>query len=176
MEPDLLITEASPDVIAQTGCLRQVRRLVPKIKTLIIDMDADEATFLDAIRAGAIGFLLRDCSTADVLAAVRALARNEAYCPPQFCLQLLNYVARERFPLPSIQVKQETGLTLRQQQIVPLIAKGMTNKEIAAHLNLSEQTVKNHVHSMLQRTGAKDRLTVVDMARNVTHLSGNILG
>jgi DNA-binding NarL/FixJ family response regulator len=169
-----LITEVSPSVLVEAGFLRQVMRLVPKIKVLSIDMHEDEVTFLEAVRAGVIGFLLRDCSTADVLAAVRALARNEAFCPPRLCLALLNHVARERLPLPSIQVKLQLGLTLRQQQILPLIAKGLTNKEIAGHLNLSEQTVKNHVHSMLQRTGAKDRLTVVDLARHTTHYSRTI--
>lgn len=66
---------------------------------------------------------------------------------------------------PSIEVRLQLGLTRRQQEIAPLIAKGLTNKEIAARLNLSEQTVKNHVHSMLRRTGAKDRLTVAGQAR-----------
>jgi DNA-binding NarL/FixJ family response regulator len=170
---DLLITEPSLSALAETGLLRQVMRLVPNIRILIIDMHEDEATFVEAVRAGAIGFLLRDCSTVDVLEAVQALGRNEAFCPPRLCLALLNHVARERLPLPSIQVKLQLGLTLRQQQIVPLIAKGLTNKEIATHLNLSEQTVKNHVHSMLQRTGAKDRLTVVDLARTTQYSPTN---
>jgi DNA-binding NarL/FixJ family response regulator len=65
----------------------------------------------------------------------------------------------------------QLGLTRREQQIIPMIAKGLTNKEIAAHFNLSEQTVKNHVHTMLQRTGAKDRLTLVDLARNTNYSS-----
>jgi len=57
------------------------------------------------------------------------------------------------------------GLTRRQQQLVPLIAQGLTNKEIASHLNLSEQTVKNHIHRMLRRVGASDRLQVIDLTR-----------
>ena len=126
-------------------------------------MQEDEATFLETVREGAIGFLLRDCSAADVLTAVRTIVQGEAFCPPRLCLALLNHISNERLPLPSIQVKLQLGLTRRQQQIVPLIAKGWTNKEIACQLNLSEQTIKNHIHSMLRRTGANDRLAVVDL-------------
>jgi DNA-binding NarL/FixJ family response regulator len=57
------------------------------------------------------------------------------------------------------------GLTRREQQLVPLIAQGFTNKEIASYLHLSEQTVKNHIHRILQRIGASDRLAVVEMVR-----------
>jgi len=62
-------------------------------------------------------------------------------------------------------VREQLGLTRRQQEIAPLLADGLTNKEIASRLNLSEQTIKNHVHSMLRRTGAKDRLEVAGQAR-----------
>jgi DNA-binding NarL/FixJ family response regulator len=71
---------------------------------------------------------------------------------------------------PSARIKIEFGLTRRQQQIVPLIAQGLTNKEIASHLTLSEQTVKNHIHGIMRRVGAIDRLQVIDL----THFSGGI--
>ena len=170
-KPELLVTDASPGVLSESGLLRRVIRFVPTIKVLVVDMHEDEGTFLEAVRAGAIGFLLRDCSTADVLSAVRALTNNEAFCPPRLCLALLNHVAREHLSVPSIQVKLQLGFTRRQQQIIPLIARGLTNKEIAVHLGLSEQTIKNHLHTMLQRTGARDRLTLVDLARNVAYPS-----
>ena len=70
--------------------------------------------------------------------------------------------------MPSARFRIEFGLTRRQQQIVPMIAQGLTNKEIASNLNLSEQTVKNHVHGIMRRVGADDRLQVID----VTRLSG----
>ncbi len=174
--PDVLITEANPGVSSEDRLLRQVLRLSPDIKVLIVDMQEDEATFLETVREGAVGFLLRDCSAADVLTAVRTIVQGQAFCPPRLCLALLNHISNERLPLPCIQVKLQLGLTRRQQQIVPLIAKGWTNKEIACQLNLSEQTIKNHIHSMLRRTGANDRLEVVDLTRQTTHsdaLQGN---
>jgi DNA-binding NarL/FixJ family response regulator len=62
-------------------------------------------------------------------------------------------------------MKLELGLTRRQQQVIPLISRGLTNKEIGSHLNISEQTVKNHIHNIMQRLGANDRLQVVDQTR-----------
>ena len=171
--PNVLITEANPGGSSEDRLLRQVFRLSPALKVLIVDMQEDEATFLETVREGAIGFLLRDCSAADVLTAVRTIVQGEAFCPPRLCLALLNHISNERLPLPSIRVKLQLGLTRRQQQIVPLIAKGWTNKEIASQLNLSEQTIKNHIHSMLRRTGANDRLAVVDLTRQTTHASDN---
>lgn len=165
--PDVIITEANPSASSRGGFLRRILSLSAGAKTLIVDLKGDDQSFLEAVRAGATGFLLRDCSAADVLTAVRSLARGEPFCPPHLCLKLLQYVSEERFTGPSTEVRVQLGLTRRQQEIAPLLAEGLTNKEIAVRLNLSEQTVKNHVHSMLRRTGAKDRFAVADQARSV---------
>jgi DNA-binding NarL/FixJ family response regulator len=101
----------------------------------------------------------------DVVAAVRAVAQDEAACPPRLCFSLFKYVSREWNLVPNIRVKVRLGLTRRQQQLIPLVAQGLTNKEIASHLLLSEQTIKNHIHRMMQRVGAEDRLAIVEMVR-----------
>ena len=101
----------------------------------------------------------------DVMVAVRAAVQDEAVCPPRLCFSLFRYMAGTYTSLPNVRVKAQLGLTRRQQQLVPLLAQGLTNKEIATQLNLSEQTVKNHVHRMLQRVGAGDRLSVVEMVK-----------
>jgi DNA-binding NarL/FixJ family response regulator len=67
--------------------------------------------------------------------------------------------------MPNFQIRASLGLTRREQQLVQMIGLGLTNKEIAAQLNLSEQTVKNHVHRMLRKAGASDRLAVVELCR-----------
>jgi DNA-binding NarL/FixJ family response regulator len=112
-----------------------------------------------------VGYLLKDASSADVISAVRSVAQGQAICPCQLSMPLFRTVARQWTSVPSSQIKLEMGLTRRQQQLVPLIAQGLTNKEIASHLNLSEQTVKNHIHRMLRRVGASDRLQVIDLTR-----------
>lgn len=111
------------------------------------------------------GYVLQSASALDIVAAVRAVQQNEAVCPPHLCLASFRHVARGRESFSWLRPKAQTGLTRREQQLVPLIAQGFTNKEIASDLNLSEQTVKNHIHRILQRIGVSDRLAVVHRMR-----------
>lgn len=144
-----------------------VHKALPELKVILLGMEEDTEPFLGAVQAGAMGYLLKEASALEVVTAVRAVAQDEAVCPPRLCRALFQHVSRERkeVPIPSGQLRIQLGLTRRQQQLVPLLARGLTNKEIASHLNLSEQTIKNHVHRMLQRVGADDRLEVVEMVR-----------
>ena len=161
---NVLILDGVTARLSKCCLISEVLALDRSLKVVLIDMDNDPATFLECVRAGALGYVLRDASAAEVVSAVRAVAEGQAVCPAELCRCLFCALA-ERRHLPSAQVKLEFGLTRRQQQLVPLIAQGLTNKEIATHLNISEQTVKNHIHSILRRTGATDRLQVTDLTR-----------
>src|SRR5215471_14764473 len=127
--------------------------LVGAMKTILIGMDADEKQFLAAVRAGIMGYLLKDASTGDVIAAVRAVSRGEVVCPTRLCSVLFRFVAQAPEPF-SARRNAKPDLTLRQQQLVSLVAKGLTNKEIASQLNLSEFTVRNHIHRILKQVDA----------------------
>lgn len=134
-------------------------------KIVLIGMEADETQFLAMVRAGVTGYLLKDAPASEVIHAVRAVFRGEAVCPPQLCHTLFRFVAQtaEQMPLQSSTAKPD--LTLRQQQLVSLVAKGLTNKEIAARLNLSEYTVRNHIHRILKQVDAESRSEAVDVIR-----------
>ena len=162
---DVLLVDPMNGDRSDLPFVQQVARAVPRLKLVLIDMTDDESTFLRAVRAGAVGYILQNASALDIVAAVRAVQQGEAVCPPRLCLKLFKHVALERSPLPNIRTKSHMGLTRREQQLIPLIAQGFTNKEIASHLHLSEQTIKNHIHRILQRIGASDRLEVVEMVR-----------
>jgi len=134
-------------------------------KTILIGMGSDEDQFIAAIRSGATGYLLQDASSSDVVAAVRAVSRGEAVCPSQLCSTLFRFVvqrARETHPQNST---SRPDLTLRQQQLVALVARGLTNKEIASRLNLSEFTVRNHIHRILRQVDASSRSEAVEAIR-----------
>jgi DNA-binding NarL/FixJ family response regulator len=146
--------------------LAEASREILRAKVLLIDMSDDPEIFLQCVRAGALGYLLKDASSADVVAAVRAVARAQAVCPPQLCKLLFQFVYQQWAARPMVRMKVEFNLTRRQRQLVPLISQGWTNKEIASQLNLSEQTIKNHIHRIFRRVGAKDRLQVVDLTRH----------
>jgi len=134
-------------------------------KIVLIGMEPDAEQFLGAVRSGVAGYLLPDASASDVVAAVRAVSRGEAVCPPQLCSTLFRFVAQTAKELPLQNSTAKPDLTLRQQQLVTLVAKGLTNKEIASHLNLSEFTVRNHIHRILKQVDAGSRSEAVETIR-----------
>jgi DNA-binding NarL/FixJ family response regulator len=140
-----------------------------KGKIVLFGMDDNPETFFNAIRLGAVGYLLNDAASEDVIVAVRRVAEGAAVCPPSLCLALFEYVSRElnrKAYLNDPASGPMNGLTLRQRQLMALVAKGMTNKEIAAILNLSEFTVRNHIHRVLKHVEVDSRREAVDLMRD----------
>lgn len=134
-------------------------------KVLMIGMDPDEEQFMTTVRAGITGYLVKDASASEVLAAVRSVSRGEAVCPPQLCQALFRFVAQAPKEGSASGPSSRPDLTLRQQQLVSLVAKGLTNKEIASRLNLSEHTIRNHIHRILKQVDAESRGEAVDLIR-----------
>ncbi len=135
------------------------------LRAVLIGMKPDEEQFLAAARAGVTGYLLKDVSHSDVIAAVRAVFRGEAVCPPKLCSTLFRVVVQTAREMPTQSTTARPDLTLRQQQLVSLVARGLTNKEIASHLNLSEFTVRNHIHRILKQVDAGSRSEAVQTIR-----------
>jgi DNA-binding NarL/FixJ family response regulator len=162
---DVLILDSVTARLSECAFVSEILSQHPETKVVLIDMDDDPEIFLDCVRAGAVGYFLQDASAAEVVSGIQCVARGRAICPAQLSISLFRAFSRQWTALPNARIKLELGLTRRQQQLIPLIAQGLTNKEIAAHLHVSEGTVKNHVHEILRRVGARDRLQVVDMTR-----------
>ncbi len=135
------------------------------LRAVLIGMELDEEQFLAAARSGVTGYLLKDASASDVIAAVRAVFRGEAVCPPQLCSTLFRVVVQTAREMQAQSTTSRPALTLRQQQLVTLVAKGLTNKEIASQLNLSEFTVRNHIHRILKQVDAGSRSEAVETIR-----------
>jgi DNA-binding NarL/FixJ family response regulator len=169
-ECDVVLIDPETGEYCDIELVQSIARAAPSAKLILIGMVADEATFLKAVHAGVAGYLLQHASAVDVVEAIRAVYQGDAVCPPRLCMALFKHLATAGDGL----VRDKTGtkgriharLTRREQQLVPLISQGLTNKEIAAQLNLSEQTVKNHVHRILQRMGAMNRFAAVEIARD----------
>jgi DNA-binding NarL/FixJ family response regulator len=162
---DILLLTARGSLAEDVSVIRRVRVVAPLVQVLVVGMTEDEMEFFQYVRAGIKGYLPRDASAEDVIAAMRALRAGEAVCPGLLCATLFRFFEREATALPSAAVHQKLGLTRREQQIIPLIAQGLTNKEIANQFCLSEQTVKNHLYRMKHKIGAPDRLGIVQLCR-----------
>jgi DNA-binding NarL/FixJ family response regulator len=159
----LLVSDGS--VEEELISIQRVRTWVPKMRILVIGMTKNDGEFLRCVRAGISGYLLQEASGDEVLEAIRAVQAGEAVCPGALCTVLFRYFEGEASRLPCASVQQRLGLTRREQQLIPLIAKGLTNKEIANHFCLSEQTVKNHLYRMKHKIGAENRLGIVQSCR-----------
>jgi len=162
--PNLLLFDP-PDLRSGIEFLRLVREAAPTIKVIMMGMETSSSLLVQAVREGISGYLLLDAGAGEILSAVRFVLNGGAVCPPQLCHALFSFIAAQRPNLPSFEVQDQLGLTRREQQLVQMIGRGSTNKEIAAELNISEQTVKNHIHRMLRKVGVRNRLQAVETFR-----------
>lgn len=165
--PEVLLVDSTAFVLSEAANLREHGSEDHKIKIVVAavdeEEDADGALFLGAVRQGVSGFVPKEASALDVVAAVRSVARGEAVCPPRLCKFLFDFVAQQAQEQRGRRTTSSLGLTRRELQLIPMIDSGLTNKEIANKLNLSEQTVKNHVHRILHKVGVKNRLAIADV-------------
>ncbi|GAA1830341.1 response regulator [Microlunatus capsulatus] len=149
------------DGVATTGRLLARPGPVPRV-LMLTTFDLDEYAYR-ALRAGASGFLLKDCPPADLLAAVRSVALGETVLAPSTTRRLVERYGRTTTRDPDA-VAVVASLSPREREILTAIARGRTNPEIAAELYLAEATVKTHVGRILARAGRRDRVALVILA------------
>ena len=139
----------------------EATRRLPRQRVLILTTFGLDEYIIEALRAGASGFLLKDAPTREVVDAVRAVAAGDAVLAPAVTRQLLDQVGRR---LPAAVSRTPDGLrelTDREQEVLRMLAVGMSNAEIATALVVSEPTVKTHVSNLLGKLGVRDRVQAV---------------
>jgi two-component system, NarL family, response regulator DegU len=164
---DAVLTDSSPDS-SNAALLRTLREENSQIKVILIGMEDNPEVFLNAIRLGARGYVLKDASALEIVTAIRRVGRGEAICPPDLCMVLIEHVWNEdRRALQSTAspLANSSRLTHRQVQLMNLVADGLSNKEIANSLNLSQYTVKNHLRRVMRQVDATNRYDAVEMMR-----------
>jgi two-component system, NarL family, response regulator DegU len=163
---DVLVLDSLQFLLEMAASLPRFGSKEHPLGCVLVAMADEPKRFLMAVGRGVSGYVLQDASASDVTAAIRAVARGEAICPPHYTRLLFDYVATRMAEFPSGRRKSCVGLTGREQELIPFISRGLSNKEIANHLGLSEQTVKNHVHRILRKLGVDDRLDVSEACEN----------
>jgi DNA-binding NarL/FixJ family response regulator len=151
--PDMTGIEATEQICAQTADTRVL---------ILTTFDLDEYVY-DALRAGASGFVLKDTSAADLLVALRIVAAGDALLAPSVTRRLIAAFGAQPRPSRSFSRKL-TGVTERERETLILIARGLSNGDIAAHLTLSQATVKTHIGRLLAKLNARDRAQLVVIA------------
>jgi two-component system nitrate/nitrite response regulator NarL len=154
--------EARADVVLfelamarSTEAVRGLTETVPGIRVVALTVPETEQTVIACAEAGVVGFVTREGTIEDVVAAIKSAARGDAICPPRMAAILLGRV-RAVAPAPR-SVDAERMLTSREQQIVVLIEQGLSNKQIAGRLFIEVTTVKNHVHNILEKLQVQRR-------------------
>jgi DNA-binding NarL/FixJ family response regulator len=161
---DILLADQASAAAFPSNFITDLLALSPGRKAILFGMEHDPELFLQAVRSGASGYLLGEASAEDTVAAVRKVIAGEAVSPPCLCHHLFEFVARttrEGSMILNQRLCNRLGLTARQQQLIALLARGFTNKEIAESMRLSEFTVKNHVHRIMRRLNAQSRYAAV---------------
>jgi DNA-binding NarL/FixJ family response regulator len=162
---DLLLLDCFETKHTSDDWLADLQETAPEVKIILFGMDEDPDVFLRAVRRGVAGYVLKNASATDLLDAVRTVAQGEAVCPAKFCKVLFKTLAAGAAEDKDGRASQ-FDLTQRQRQLMSLVAMGLSNKEIAANLNLSEFTVKNHIYRVMKQVDAQSRHEAVSLIRD----------
>lgn len=160
LRPAVILMDLSMPILDGSAATRHVLAELPNTRIVILTSFADRGRVGQALEAGAIGYLLKDCDPRDLLAAVRSAALGHAPLDPRVAVGLL--------PTSTTRDSQAPDVTLsaREQQVLQLIANGYANKQIGRALGISEHTVKVHVSNVFRRIGVNDRTTAALWARD----------
>lgn len=165
-QPRVVVLDSLRLALGPPLLLQHIQRSLPSARTVMIGMESREEDFLNAVREGVAGYVLREASAAEVSTALHAVAMGESVCPPCFMTKLFQHAAEHLALRQNLQARSRSQLSRREQQLLELLCAGLTNKEIANQLHLSEHTVKNHVHRILRKTGTTDRVELIDLYRS----------
>lgn len=151
--PDILLVDIAMKGLNGLEAAARATRQFPRVKVIILSMHANEEYVMRALRAGAVGYLLKDSATLELELAIRAVTRGETYLSPAISRTVIDgYLGR----VSGAGAPAAEPLTPRQRQILTLVAEGHSTKEIAFRLKLSGKTVESHRAQIMERLGIRD--------------------
>ncbi|MEW5718380.1 MAG: response regulator transcription factor [Chloroflexota bacterium] len=160
-KPDLVLMDLKMPVLNGIQATRQLREQHPQVRVLVLTTyDADEWVF-DAIRSGAAGYLLKDTPREELIAAVKGTVEGRTHVDPNVAGKLFTQVAAS--PV-SADTSIADALSARERDVLRLLARGLSNADIAERLHLSEGTVRNYVSAILEKLGVSDRTQAAVLA------------
>ena len=155
-EPDVVLMDLSMPGMGGVEATRQILDANLQIRVVVLTSFADQDRVTDALAAGAVGYLLKDCDPREVLAAIRSAALGHAPLDPRVARALL----------PSTTTRVSDTLSVRELQVLRLVARGLANKQIGRSLGITERPVKVHVGHVFRRIGVADRTSAAMWARD----------
>lgn len=164
LEPDLVLMDV--DMPRGGGILatQRIKAELPSVRVVVLTVHDDDETLFSAIKAGAQGYLVKSIRAAEMLELLRGMARGEAPISRGMAARILEEFARAGRPENAAPSDPTAQLTLREQEVLELVAQRCTNKEIAQRLTISEFTVKNHLSNILSKLHLRSRAEVARYA------------
>ena len=161
-QPDVVLMDLHMPDVNGIEATRQIVAASPHMRMLVITMFEDDESVFAALRAGAHGYLLKGADKVEVLSAIRAVQRGEAIFGPTIARRLLHFFSLQRAGTPPAVFPE---LTDREREILGMIARGLSNSEIAERLVVSLKTVRNHVSNIFSKLQVVDRAQAMSLAR-----------
>lgn len=149
LRPDVVLMDMLMPVMDGVTATERIRTELPDTEVIALTSVLDDGTVINAVKAGAIGYLLKDTKGDELCRAIKAAAAGQVQLSPEAAARLMREVRVPEMPA--------TNLTEREAEVLKLIASGRANKEIAAELSISEKTVKTHVTAILSKLGVQSR-------------------
>jgi DNA-binding NarL/FixJ family response regulator len=162
--PEVILMDLRMPNVDGVQATRAIRAAQPETEVVVLTTHADEASILDALRAGARGYLTKDAWIREIARAVHAAAAHQSLLDPVVQARLLEAVGTAVVTPAAAPRQLPDELTPREAEVLSLIARGLSNREIAAQLVVSEATVKTHVNHVFAKIGARDRAQAVHYA------------
>ena len=169
LKPDIALMDLSMPEMGGIEATRQLSRIVPNVRVLILSVHEDEGLLKEAIRAGASGYIIKRAVEAELIHAIQVVARGDMYVHPSMTRVLLSDLS----PTPQRVISEVETLTLREIDVLRLLARGYTNRQIAEQLSLSIRTVEGHRANLSSKLGLRSRVDLINYAEEHGLLDNN---
>lgn len=158
LKPDVILMDIYMPGMDGLEATRRIKEAIPSAKVVILTISEEDQNLFEAIKAGAHGYLLKSVEPEALFQTLRGVVRGEAFLSPSMAAKILDEFARAAEGAPSAR------LSPREREVLELLARGASNKEIASALNISENTVKNHLKRIMEKLHLENRVQVVAYA------------
>lgn len=166
-KPDLLLLDMSMPRMSGLEALRELQRVVPETKVIILSGTLDKSQLLTAIQWGAQGIVPKACATDELFQAAVAVLAGQSWVAPSMMTSLMDALRARPDAAAGAAPAQPFGLTRREREVLTFVVQGCGNKEIAQRLSVSEETVKHHLTRMFDKVGAANRLELALAASRI---------